>query len=100
MTASLVRISQRTLRRHHRRTFGDLATRGDLVWVDTGQRRFLVVNSPDLVRELMIERAEQLVKPDSQVLETGPPAPASADDDIPRSRREWALAVSRTWSRA
>ncbi len=92
MTASLVRISQRTLRRHHRRTFGDLATRGDLVWVDTGQRRFLVVNSPDLVRELMIERAEQLVKPDSQVLETGLPAPASADDDIPVPEFRAALA--------
>ena len=92
MTASLVRISPRTLRKHHRRTFGDLATRGDLVWVDTGQRRFLVVNSPDLVRELMIERAEQLVKPDSQVLETGPPAPASADDDIPVPEFRAALA--------
>jgi cytochrome P450 len=60
--------------------------------VDTGLRRFLVVNSADLVRELLIDRAEELVKPDSQVLETGPPAPASADDGIPVPEFRAALA--------
>jgi cytochrome P450 len=92
MTAPVVRISPRTLRKHVRRTFADLASHGDLVWVDTGARRFLVVNSPDLVRELLVDRAEELVKPDSQVVETGPPAPASADDGIPVPEFRAALA--------
>jgi cytochrome P450 len=92
VTAAAVRISPRTLRRHVRRTFADLASHGNLVWVDTGARRFLVVNSPDLVRELLVDRAEELVKPDSQMVETGPPAPASADDDIPVPEFRAALA--------
>jgi cytochrome P450 len=92
VTAPLVHVSPRTLRKHHRRTLADLAAHGDLVWVDTGRRRFLVVNSPDLVRELLVDRAEELVKPDSQVLETGPPAPASADDGIPVPEFRAALA--------
>jgi cytochrome P450 len=91
MSAPLVHVSPRTLRRHHRRTFADLASRGDLVWVDTGRQRFLLVNSADLVRELMIERAEELVKPDSQAIETGPPAPVGADDGIPVSEFRAAL---------
>jgi len=92
VTASVVHISPRTLRRHVRRTFVDLASHGDLVWVDTGARRFLVVNSPELVRELLVDRAEELVKPDSQIVETGPPAPASADDAIPIPEFRAALA--------
>jgi cytochrome P450 len=100
LSAPLVHISPRTLRRHHRRAFADLASRGDLVWVDTGRQRFLLVNSPDLVRELMIERAEELVKPDSQVIETGPPAPASADDGIPVAEFRAALSKGMGASRA
>ena len=92
MTAPLVRISPRTLRKHHRRVFDDLAARGDLVWVDTGHQRFVVVNSADLVRELMIDRAEELVKPSSQAIETGPPAPAVADDGVPVPEFRAALA--------
>jgi cytochrome P450 len=92
VTAPLVHISPRTLRKHHRRTLADLAAQGDLVWVDTGGQRFLVVNTPELVREMMIERAEELVKPGSQVLQTGPPAPVSADDGIPVPEFRAALA--------
>ena len=82
MTAPLVHVSPRTLRKDYRRTLVELASRGDLVWVDTGGQRFLLVNTPELVRELMVERAEELVKPDSQVIETGPPVPTAADDGI------------------
>ena len=92
MTAPLVRISPRALRNHHRRIFDDLATYGELVWVDTGHQRFLVVNSAEHVRELMVERAEELVKPSSQAIETGPPAPALADDGIPVAEFRAALA--------
>jgi cytochrome P450 len=92
VTAPLVHISPRTLRKHHRRTLADLAAQGDLVWVDTGGQRFLVVNTPELVRELMVERADELVKPGSQALQTGPPAPASADDGIPVPEFRAALA--------
>jgi cytochrome P450 len=92
VAAPVVHISPRTLRKHHRRTLADLAAHGDLVWVDTGAQRFLVVNTPELVRELMVERAEELVKPSSQVLQTGPPAPATADDNIPVPEFRAALA--------
>jgi pentalenene oxygenase len=92
VTAPLVHISPRTLRKDHRRTLAELAAHGDLVWIDTGRQRFLVVNSPDLVRELLIDRTDELVKPASQVLETGPPAPASADDGIPVPEFRAALA--------
>src|SRR5919198_4404415 len=92
VTAPVVHISPRTLRKHHRRTLAELAAQGDLVWVDTGGQRFLVVNTPDLVRELLVVRAEELVKPDSQALETGPPAPAIADDNIPVPEFRAALA--------
>src|SRR5919204_5479060 len=92
VTAPLVRISPRALRNHHRRIFDDLATYGELVWVDTGHQRFLVVNSAEHVRELMVERAEKLVKPSSQAIETGPPAPALADDGIPVAEFRAALA--------
>jgi cytochrome P450 len=92
VTAPLVRISPRTLRKHHRRVFADLATQGDLVWVDTGHRRFLVVNGADHVRELTIDRAQELVKPSSQAIETGPPAPAAADDGVPVPEFRAALA--------
>jgi cytochrome P450 len=83
VAVSVVSISPRTLRRHLRRAFTDVASRGDLVWVDTGRQRFLVVQGPELVREMMIDRAEELVKPDSQALETGPTRPVSAAGDIP-----------------
>ena len=92
VTAPVVHLSPRTLRKHYRRTFADLAGQGDLVWVDTGGQRFLVVNTPELVRELMIERAEELVKPASQALQTGPPAPTSADHGIPVPEFRAALA--------
>jgi cytochrome P450 len=92
VTAPLVRISPRTLRKHRRRVFRDLATQGDLVWVDTGHQRFLVVNTAELVRELMIDRADELVKPASQTIETGPPAPAPAYEGIPVPEFRAALA--------
>jgi cytochrome P450 len=92
VTAPLVHVSPRTLRKDYRRTLVELASRGDLVWVDTGGQRFLLVNTPELVRELMVERAEELVKPDSQVIETGPPVPTAADDGIPVAEFRAALA--------
>lgn len=72
MTAGLpsIRISPRTLRRHADRVFADLVAAGDLVCVECGQHRFLVANTADHVRELMLERSEQLVK-HSQLIEAG-----------------------------
>ena len=92
MSAPVVSLSPRRLRRDHRRAFADLASRGELVWVDTGRQRFLVVQSAELVRELMIDRAEELVKPGSQALETGPLRPVSAADGIPVPEFRAALA--------
>jgi cytochrome P450 len=78
-----VRVSARTLVKDYRRVFKDLSPLGDLVWVDTGHQRFLLVNSAEHVKEMLIDGAEQLVKPDSQTIETGRPASASADEGIP-----------------
>jgi cytochrome P450 len=92
VSAPVVSLSPQALRKHLRRAFADLASRGDLVWVDTGRQRFLVVQSPELVREVMIDRAEELVKPGSQVLETGPPRPVSVADGVPVPEFRAALA--------
>lgn len=65
-----IRVSPRTLRRHADRVFADLVAVGDLVSVECGQHRFLVANTAEHVRELMLERSEQLVK-HSQLIEAG-----------------------------
>jgi pentalenene oxygenase len=83
VTVPLVQASPRTLRKDYRRILDDVAGKDDLVWLDVGRQRALVVNSPDYVREALIDRADRLVKPDSQTIETGPPAPATADEGIP-----------------
>jgi cytochrome P450 len=83
VTVPVESVSPRTLRRDYRRVLDDLSTKGDLVWIDVGHQRSLLVNSPEYVREALIERADTLVKPDSQTIETGPPAPAPADEGIP-----------------
>ena len=72
--------------------FEDLAGRGDLVWVDTGHQRFLLVSGADQVREMLIERNAQLVKPRTGLLETGPPSAAPTDDGIPVTEFRAALA--------
>lgn len=91
LNVPLVRVSPRRLG-NYRRVFEELAARGDLVWVETAHQRFLLVNSPEYVREMLIERADRLVKPDSQTIETGPPAPAPADEGIPVPEFRAALA--------
>jgi cytochrome P450 len=83
MSVPVAKASPRRLRKDYRRVLRDLATEGDLVWVDVGHQRFLLVNGADCVREALIDRADQLVKPDSQTIETGPPSPATADEGIP-----------------
>jgi cytochrome P450 len=80
--------------------FEDLAGRGDLIWVDTGYQRFLLVKGADYVREMLIERSAQLVKPRSQVLETGPPSPAPTEDGIPVTEFRAALAKGVSVERA
>ena len=93
MAAVIARASRRQLRKDYRGVLSDLARLGALVWVNAGQQRFLLVNGADYVREALVDRANQLVKPDSQSIETGPPAPATADEGIPIA--EFRVALNR-----
>jgi cytochrome P450 len=52
-----------------------LGDRGELVWVEVGAQRLLLVNGAAAVREVLIERSAELVKPRRQTLETGSPQP-------------------------
>jgi cytochrome P450 len=70
-----VRVPVRALRRDLVSVLDGLRVHGDLVWVSAGRQRFLLVSGPEEVREVMIDRAAELVKPRSQAIETGPPAP-------------------------
>jgi cytochrome P450 len=63
-------VAPRQLIREPERTFESLARCGDLVWVVCGDHRFLLVNHPELVRELLIDRAAEMVK-HSQLIEAG-----------------------------
>ena len=64
------RVAPRQLLRSPAQVFESLARCGDMVWVVCGKHRFLVVNHPELVRELLIDRAAELVK-HSQLIEAG-----------------------------
>jgi cytochrome P450 len=81
--APVVEVSPGALADDFVAVFDELKSRGDLVWVDTGSRRFLLVNSPDFVRELLVERAADLAKPSSQTLETGKAEATPGAEGIP-----------------
>jgi cytochrome P450 len=74
-----------------------LSERGELVWVDAGRQRFLLVNGPEQAREVLIDRAAELVKPESQAIEVGPPAAEVVDESIsvPLFRRALARGMSK-----
>jgi cytochrome P450 len=63
-------VTPRQLLRNPEQVFESIASCGDLVWVMCGKHRFLVLNHPELVRELLIDRATELVK-HSQLIEAG-----------------------------
>lgn len=63
--------------------FERLAHEGDLVWLAAGEQRLLVVNGAEQAREVLIERAAELVKPRSQTILLGPPRPEAVDGRIP-----------------
>ena len=83
MSVAEARVPLRALRRDFLAVFEGLYSKADLVWVSVGRRRFLLVNGADQVREVMIERAEELVKPPSQTIEIGPPAAVVPGDGFP-----------------
>jgi epi-isozizaene 5-monooxygenase / beta-farnesene synthase len=68
--------------------FDRLGDSGELVWVAIGAQRFLLVNGAARVREVLIDRSAELVKPRRQTVETGPPQPeAPSPIPIPAFRR-------------
>lgn len=83
MTVREVRVRVRELRRDVAAVLQALAAEGDLVWVRVGRQRFLLVSGPDQVREVLVDRAEELAKPASQTIETGPPTAMTVDGGIP-----------------
>jgi cytochrome P450 len=87
MSAPVVRVSERSLRADFEAVFADLATRGELVWVEAGKQRFLLVNEADAVREVLVERSAELVKPRAQALDVGPPQPEPPQPEVAALRR-------------
>lgn len=69
----MVAVRARELRADFEAVFDRLAGRGDLVWVATGRQRFLLVNEPELVAEVLVQRSSELAKPRSQAIDLGPP---------------------------
>ncbi|HEY3962718.1 MAG TPA: cytochrome P450 [Gaiellaceae bacterium] len=86
MAAPVVRVPVRSLRADFEAVFADLATRGPVVWVDAGKQRFLLVNDIGAVREVLVVRRGELVKPRSQALDVGPPRPEPPQPGIPELR--------------
>jgi cytochrome P450 len=83
-----VRVSLTELRKDFEAVLDGLSHDGDLVWVEAGKQRFLLVNEPDAVREVLVDRSRELVKPRSQAIDTGPPTVERAPDiDIAEIRR-------------
>jgi cytochrome P450 len=83
-----VRVSLTELRKDFEAVLDGLSHDGDLVWVEAGKQRFLLVNEPDAVREVLVDRSRELVKPRSQAIDTGPPTlEPTPDIDIAEIRR-------------
>jgi cytochrome P450 len=87
--ASEARVSRDALRDDFEAVFDGLAREGDLVWVTAGKQRFLLVNEPEAVSEVLVQKADVLVKPRSQAIDTGPlrPEPVDATVDVAALRR-------------
>lgn len=94
--ADEVRVSPDALRDDFEKVFGRLASAGDLVWVAAGEQRFLLVNEPEAVSEVLVQKADVLVKPRSQAIDTGPPRPELADAmiDVAALRRAAAAGLA------
>ena len=80
--ASEARVSREALRDDFEAVFDALAREGDLVWVTAGKQRFLLVNEPEAVSEVLVHKADVLVKPRSQAVDTGPPQPERVDTTV------------------
>lgn len=78
-----VTVATRELRADIDAVFERLARTGDLVWLAAGEQRLLLVNGADAAREVLIDRAAELVKPRSQTIDLGPPRPEVVDGRIP-----------------
>jgi cytochrome P450 len=86
--AQAVRVSPKELREDFEAVFDGLRAHGDLVWVEAGEQRFLLVNEPELVSEALVRRSE-FVKPRLQAIDTGPPRVEPVPPvDIAALRRE------------
>ena len=80
MAAPEIRVSARRLRKDLQGVLDEASREGGLVWLSAGRRRFLLVNDPELVREVMVEREDELAKPVSQTIDVGPPGPDRVAD--------------------
>lgn len=91
MAAPEATLSVRELRRDPDEALRQLSSLGDVVWVRAGRARFLLASGPDAVREVLVERSAELVKPRSQTISVGRPAPERPGRiSAPRLRRSLA----------
>lgn len=88
-----VRVPPQELREDFEAVFDRLADAGEIVWLDVGRQRLLLVNDADRVRQVLIERARELVKPRLQTIDTGRAAPEVVDERVPTARLRRALAT-------
>ncbi len=82
MPAPVARVRAAELRRDPEHALLEASRLGELVWVRAGRQRLLLVGSPDGARQVLLERAQELVKPRSQAIPLGPATPERRDDRL------------------
>jgi cytochrome P450 len=80
------------LRRDPEQALLRASAQGPLVWVRAGRRRFLLVSDAEGVREMLVERAAELVKPRSQAIPLGRGAVAPPGGEVSPAQLRRALA--------
>jgi cytochrome P450 len=92
MPAPEATVALGDLRRDPEAALAAVATGRGLVWVRAGRQRFLLASDPGVVREILLERAEELVKPSSQAIAVGRPASERVEDRLSPAALRRALA--------
>lgn len=83
-----MRIAARELRSDPEQALLRASELGDVVWVEVGRRKLLLVSSPNGAREALVERAAELAKPRSQAIPLGRKTPSLPGEGIAELRRE------------
>lgn len=91
MPAPELGLGAAELRRDPEQALLRASEHGELVWVRAGRQRFLLASGADGVRETLVERAAELVKPRSQAIPLGGQSLAPPSETVPPVRLRRAL---------